>query len=180
MESLQEFFEHWEKQSSLQVPIGEVNTFKINTIKQRKYSLDTEKLIRNSKERAASIKASRYRARQAKENVNTENEKRKASKSKSNKRSNSTSSKKSNNNIHDKIPVKSDEFILIKSDDYEEAVPPVQKKSKPSLKTKRGFKTKRSSINSGMNKDIKLANQRASKKSSPKRKSKNNSTVKLK
>ena len=33
MESLQDFLENWEKQSSLQVPISEVDSFKINGIK---------------------------------------------------------------------------------------------------------------------------------------------------
>lgn len=177
MGSLQEFLDHWEKQSSLQIPIGDANPIKVNAIKKRKYSLDTEKLIKNSRERAAKIKASRYKALQAKENTNTENQAKKTSKT--NIHNTSRSSRRSNNR-HDKIPVKSDEFILIKSDDYQEAVPPTQKKSKSGLKTKRGFKTKRSSVNSGMSKDIRLANQRAAKKTSIKRKSKNNSAMKFK
>lgn len=33
MESLQEFFDHWEKQNSMQTPIDEADAIKVNTIK---------------------------------------------------------------------------------------------------------------------------------------------------
>ena len=93
-------------------------------LNKRKYSLDTEKLIQNSKERIAKVRASREKFRQTKENTSIENQNRKHSKSNINSNSNSTmkSIKK-----HDKIPVRSDEFILIHPESWSEIITSVQK-----------------------------------------------------
>lgn len=105
MDSLQDFFDDWEKQYSQQVDIPEVDMLKEIGIKSRRYSLDTQKLIENSKLRTAKAKA-----RLLKDSMSSDQ-------SVESVRDTKPSVYNANNSsvqikIIENVPVKSDEFIL--------------------------------------------------------------------
>ena len=160
---------------------------KLNLLKQtlsnkRKNSFDTAKLIQNSKEKAAKLREFKRNQSQNKREENTENSAYSAN-SKSSSWSSAESVKISPNNtnkIHDRIPVKSDEFILIPYDKCNDIVSAIPKKIKFNNKVKRGFKTKRSSMNSSRNNILKSANNSTAKKLSPKLKRKVEKAYKIK
>lgn len=104
MESLNDFFEDWEKEYSQQVVIPESEVIKDDRIKTRRYSLNTEKLKQNAKDRAARAKARLHRAAFKQGS----SEKRKSSQSSKKSKRSTTST----DNYIDDIPVKSNEYTL--------------------------------------------------------------------
>ena len=151
MESLEDFFEDAEKEYSQQVIMPEHNMIKQKSIKCRRNSFDTQKLIENQKLRDERAKNILKQYAESLENQSEKLSSKSRSKSKSTRRAKKSKLKLKKVKYHNKIKVKSDEFTLRNTAQQPKSeklrsMMSKYKQSRPKNQSVQGFNTSRNKI----------------------------------